>query len=246
MSRDGDQGLSIATALCALALTSCSGSAIATTSFTPPLPPTSTAELTTTTTSNPTSTEPVATLPAGSIGDPATLAEARESALRGIRLSPESFPPGAIDIEIPWPDTTNPDPVAALRSIWEFDAWVASTLPYDRLAKLYLVEGSPAWNEAGEFIEQLDANQWIVDFDGPGFEWVAGEVASSALLPDSVQAPVGAVVVKYRSTQSSLTVRWLEDETHVRSSDGYPEEDSLALVQPTDTGWRVYWYGSIS
>lgn len=230
-------------AVCALVLASCTGSSGDSSTTASSQATTATTTVSTTRLAGPTSTEPAISLPSDAVGDPAAIAAAREEALRGIRLSPESFPPGAVDIDIPWPDTTNPDPVAALRSIWEFDAWVASTLPYDRLAKLYLVEDSPAWSQAGEFIEQLDANQWIVEFDGPGFVWVSGEIVDESSPKDIPEQPQGSVLVVYRSEQSDVAIHRLVDTSLVTKGAGYSQSDRYAVLADTRTGWMVFWYG---
>lgn len=230
--------------VCSLVLAACSDTAAPTTSqATAPVTTTTMSKAPPTTTPTTEVTTPAPTLVTGAVGDPAVIAEAHESALRGIRLSPESFPPGAINIDIPWPDTTNPDPVIALRSIWEFDAWVATTLPYDRLATLYLVEDSPAWQQAGEFMEQLDSNQWIVEFDGPGFVWKTGvliEAGASPVVPD---APIDSILVSYTSSQSDGAIRRLNDGSEVTSGKGYDEQTRTAVLVPTGLGWQIYWFG---
>lgn len=230
--------------VCSLVLAACSDTASPTTSqATAPVTSTTVTATTPPATNASVVTVPTPTLASGSVGDPAAIAEAHESALRGIRLSPESFPPGAIDIDIPWPDTTNPDPVVALRSIWEFDAWVATTLPYDRLAMLYLAEDSSAWDRAGEFIEELDQKQWMVEFDGPGFVWKEGAVVEAGDSLELPELPIDSIVIRYRSSQSDARILRLGDGSEVSSGKGYEEQSRIAVLVPTDLGWQIYWFG---
>jgi hypothetical protein len=229
-----------------LGLSACTGAADPTTSI--PTVSTSTISVPSTTTAPPT-TVPVATLPPGSVGDPAVIEAARTEALRLIEIDPSSFPPGAAEMEIPWPDTTNPDPVVALHSIWEFDEWVATTLPYDAFARMYLVEDSPAWRSAGEFIEQLDANQWIVVFDDPaGYEFLDGRIIprDESIVPTdlSVGIPSDAVIVRYSSTRSSYEIQGSSDG-FVDPRPGYEVRVIDTALVRSDLGWRVYWFEEV-
>ncbi len=203
------------------------------------------ADTTTTTVVETTTSSTVAstTVPEGFVGDPVAIEEHIELAMGLARSSPESFPEGALELEIPWPENTTADPVVALQEIWEFDAWVASVFPYDVFAELYLAPDSPAWREAGELVRQLDQNNWIIEFDGPGFVWVSGGVGEPSDVPADVEIPVGGVVVRYRSSQSDVTVYWVDDGTVVERGTGYPEEDRVAVLVPSALGWQLYWYG---
>lgn len=199
--------------------------------------------LTTVASTTSTATTVVETVPEGFVGDPAAIEEHIELAMLLVESSPGSFPEGALEMEIPWPDNTNPDPVVALREIWEFDAWVVSVFPYDAFAELYLAEDSHAWTNAGSFVGQLDQYNWIVEFDGPGFVWVSGEPGELSDVPSDVEVPAGGVVVRYRSSQSDVTIRWVDDGEIERTGTGYGEEDRVAVLVPSPLGWQVYWYG---
>jgi hypothetical protein len=222
-----------------LGFSACTGSAEPTT--TSSLPVTTGTTVGPSTTVAPSTTVPPVTLPPGSVGDPAVIEAARTEALRLIEIDPSSFPAGAAEMEIPWPDTTNPDPVEALRSIWEFDEWVATTLPYDAFARMYLVEDSPAWRSAGEFIEQLDLNQWIVVFDDPeGYVFEGGDVVSTERDPvTSEPLPEGVVAVRYRARLSDASVRRMSDNSEVSRGAGYESRERIALLVPGSLGWRV-------
>ncbi len=207
---------------------------------------TSTVSETTTTTvveTTTTSTVPPSTVPEGFVGDPVAIEEQLKSIRRGMEVSPEDHPEGVLELEIPYPDNTNADPVVALQEIWEFDAWVASALPYDRLAELYLAPDSPAWRSAGATIMRLYLNGWVVEFDGPGFVWVSGGLGEPSDVPADVEVPTGGVVVRYRSSQSNVTVKYFDDGEVVETGTGYGEEDRVAVLVPSPLGWQVYWYG---
>jgi hypothetical protein len=212
-------------------------------------PPESTSSIAPSSTTTPPTTDPVVTLPPGSVGDPAVIEAARTEALRLIEIDPSSFPPGAAEMEIPWPDTTNPDPVEALRSIWEFDEWVATTLPYDAFARMYLVEDSPAWRSAGEFIEQLWINGWIVVFDDPaGYEFLDGRIIprDESIVPTdlSVGIPSDAVIVRYSSTRSSYEIQGSSDG-FVDPRQGYEVRVIDTALARSDLGWRVFWFAEV-
>ncbi len=228
----------VAVVVFGLVVVACRGETVSSTTDT--LPETTTTTVVVTTTS---STVASTTVPEGFVGDPAAIKEHIELAMDIVELSPESFPPGALELEIPWPENTTADPVVALRAIWEFDAWVASVFPYEAFAEIYLAEDSAAWREAGGFIRQLDLNNWIVEFDGPGFVWVSGGLGEPSDVPADVEIPVGGVVVRYRSSQSDVTILRVEDGSVVNTGSGYPEEDLVAVLVPSPLGWQVYWYG---
>lgn len=229
-----------------LGLSACTDSAGPTSTSKPPESTSSTAPSSTTT---PPTTDPVVTLPPGSVGDPAVIEAARTEALRLIEIDPSSFPPGAAEMEIPWPDTTNPDPVEALRSIWEFDEWVATTLPYDAFARMYLVEDSPAWRSAGEFIEQLWINGWIVVFDDPeGYEFLGGRIIDldESVVPPEIKAglPNEVVIVRYSSSRSPYEIRGSSDG-FIDPRSGYEERVIDTALVKSDLGWQVYWFDKV-
>ncbi len=240
LSKGNGVGMSrrlLAVVVFGLVVVACRGDAVSST--------TTTVSETTTTTVVETTTVPSSTsttVPEGFVGDPVAIEEHIELAIRLVKASPESFPPGALEMEIPYPDNTIADPVMALREIWEFDAWVVANLPYDAFAELYLSPDSPAWSKAGEVIERLEG-RWIVEFDGPGFVWVSGGLGEPSDVPSDVEVPVGGVVVRYRSSQSDVTVYWVDDGTVVETGTGYGEEDRVAVLVPSPLGWQVYWYG---
>lgn len=228
-----------------LGFSACTGSADPTTTSSPSV--TTGTSVAPSTTAAPSTTVPVATLAPGSVGDPAVIEAARTEALRLIEIDPSSFPPGAAELEIPWPDTTNPDPVEALRSIWEFDEWVATTLPYDAFARMYLVEDSPAWRSAGEFIEQLWINGWIVVFEDPeGYVFEGGEmvelIETSAPAETLAAAPDGAVAVRYQSRSASFSVDRPGAGPVGISGSAWADLQEEAIVVPTELGWRLWWY----
>lgn len=234
----GAQGRWVIVGVLGLVAVACRGETVSST--------TTTLSETTTTTVFETTTVPPSTsttVPEGFVGDPVAIEEHIDIALDIVELSPESFPPGALEMEIPWPENTTADPVLALREIWEFDAWVVTHFPYQEWAKLYLADSSPAWSKAGEVVEQLHRAGWVVEFDGPGFVWVSGGLGEPSDVPADVEVPVGGVVVRYRSSQSDVTVKYFDDGEVVETGTGYGEEDRVAVLIPSPLGWQVYWYG---
>lgn len=206
---------------------------------------TTTTSTTTSTTTTTVATTTTSTLPPGTPGDPEVLAATQASILRLL----ESEYPDIPAEDYPFPNTITPDPVEAVREMWEFEAWQAQNAPFSWFRELLFVPGSPADDRYGSGLEEIAMTRQILEFDEPqGFQWEGGEVVppeeSTFAQADLNEIPSGSVVVRWSYSQAPG--RWLNRDTRNLIS-LEPEITNRTLdtvVSPTDYGWLMWRIGT--
>ncbi len=232
-----------ATVVTALLITSCSNAATTITTTTVAGAPVTSAVPTTTTspsTTIPTTTSltTTATTSPGTVGSPAALealidevvAEVGEANLGGRE-------------NIPFLDINNPDPIEALKSIIDFDSWVATTWPDPPLVNLYTVEGSE-----GRSLYTRGANSAfkggsrIVYLADPYLATSYEIVEPSEVLPAELveDLPRGAVAISYVSSSGPFELRRVEDDAVDAISDGWASRPVVTVVSPSAVGWQIW------
>lgn len=148
---------------------------------------------------------------------------------------------------IPFLDINNPDPIEALRSIIDFDSWVATTWPDPPLVNLYTVEGSE-----GRSLYARGANSAfkggsrIVYLADPYMATSYEIVDAAEVLPAEVVAdlPRGAVTISYISSSGPFELRRVEGEVVDARSDGWASRPVVTVVSPTVVGWQIWFEAS--
>jgi len=203
---------------------------------------TTTTSTTTSTTTTTVATTTTSTLPPGTPGDTEVLAARIEGMLFGLALQYPDIPAE----DYPFPNTITPDPVEAVREMWEFEAWQAQNAPWSDFRQLLFVPGSPADDRAGAHLDERAMGGFILQFeDSVGFQWEGGEVIpmeESTLPSDLVsEVPVGSVVVRWQYSQA--LGRWILSDTGslVREEPEVAHRQVDTVVSPTDYGWLMWW-----
>jgi len=92
--------------------------------------------------------------------------------------------PANLQGEVPWPDTRNPDPIAAQISIFDYWVWLAEHHPEPVLTEIMTAPGSPSRESVSGTFGEIDrANQVQVRVGGgyQAFEHLAVTFESAGL-----------------------------------------------------------------
>lgn len=146
---------------------------------------------------------------------------------------------------VPWPDSRNPDPVAAYQSSAAFQNWMSENNPTPTLAEAYTAPGSPERGWDVSMFASQRAQGLLSTPSVPPYQMRVEDLVHPAAtgITDALleQIPEGSAAVVY---WDSVGTSSMVDENGVTlyESTGWSDLGPwVAIMAPTDTGWRVWW-----
>lgn len=146
---------------------------------------------------------------------------------------------------VPWPDMRNPDPIAVYRSDADFQRWMTENNPTPSLVEAYTAPGSPERDFDLEIFDSLNRLDLRAGPATPPYSMRVVELVHPAAtgITDALlaQVPEGsAAIVYWDSVGSSDT--FTSDGRYWGTSEGWVDVGPwVAIMAPTDVGWRVWW-----
>lgn len=146
---------------------------------------------------------------------------------------------------VPWPDSRNPDPVAAYQSSATFQNWMSENNTAPSLVEAYTAPGSPERGWDVDMFADFTLFDIVSTPSTPPYsmriEALVHPAATSITDALLRQVPEGsAAVVYWDSVGSSQMVR--PDGSVFSSNQGWTDEGPwVAIMAPTDVGWQVWW-----
>lgn len=233
-----------AVASMALLAGACTSGSVSTTT-TSTLPPATTASAapaptpeSTTTTAAP--VETTTTVASEAVGSHEALLEAMSEAIGSSVLRH-----GVDASQVPIPQINNPDPLAAVSQLLEFDLWVYVNAPVGGWSEILAVEGSAQWSEYVGAYNVLAGRRAKFETSEP-FDILEIRLANAdeiAFAPAAVLADAGSegVFVFYRTRLDPHTLSTTAEPELATEQDGWRDQARLALVVPTRIGWQFVW-----
>ena len=181
---------------------------------------------------------------AEAVGSPQALADQLEE-VRGFLSVLYSDETAA---SIPSPDLTNPDPEVAVRELLLFETAVIQIATVREYADLMAVAPSPAYGSLRRDLDTFESNKLRIIVEGDYEIYSISVIADEEGISVSGQqvfddAPEGSVFVSYETSLSPYDIV-RDDGTLIQEEDGWERRSRVAIVSPTESGWKYFWVES--
>jgi len=146
---------------------------------------------------------------------------------------------------VPWPELRNPDPVAVYQSAANFQNWMSANNPTPTLVEAYTAPWSPERGFDLELFAYRDTFDLRSGPSTPPYSMRVEDLVHPAAtgINDTLlaQVPEGSVAVVYWDSAGETDIFTIDGQLW-NTSPGWSEVGPwVAVMEPTDVGWQVWW-----